>query len=82
MAAAEPSGAELAAACAACHRVDGQGSVIPSLSGLPAAQIGQALRDYRAGARTSLVMHGVAAALTAEDSVAVARYLAAHRPAP
>ena len=74
-------GAQLAAACASCHRLDGGGTGIPAVVGLDQTSITQAMLAYRSGARASQVMQVVARALTPEQIASVARYLASLKAA-
>jgi cytochrome c553 len=82
VAASGNQGAQLAASCASCHRPDGRDTGIPPVAGLDESRIVQTLRAYRSGERASQIMHVVAAALSSEESAAVAHYLAGQRPAP
>ena len=74
-------GTQLAASCASCHRPDGRDTGIPPVVGLDESRIVQSMRAYRAGERTSQIMNVVAAALSAEETAAVAHYLAGQKPA-
>jgi sulfide dehydrogenase cytochrome subunit len=76
-AAAGDQGAQIAAACASCHRLDGRDSGIPPVVGLDEASIVQAMLAYRSGERASQIMHVVAAFLSPEEITTVAHYLAA-----
>jgi cytochrome c553 len=77
---ADDLGAEIAAACASCHRPDGLGSGIPVIAGLPEASIGGAMLAYRSGTRPDQIMQVVARALSPAEIATVARYLAARKP--
>src|ERR1700728_3146645 len=81
-AAADAQGAQLAAACASCHRADGRDSGIPPVVGLDESRIVKSLWAYRSGERAGPIMHVVAAALSPEEITAVAHYLAGQKPAP
>jgi cytochrome subunit of sulfide dehydrogenase len=81
-AASDSQGAQLAASCASCHRVDGRDSGIPPLVGMDESRIVKSLWAYRSGERAGSIMHVVAAALGPEDILALAHYLAGQRPAP
>jgi cytochrome subunit of sulfide dehydrogenase len=81
-AATDTRGAQIAAACASCHRVDGRDSGIPPVVGLDEVRIVKSLWAYRSGERAGPIMHVVAAALSPEEIAAVAHYLAGQRPAP
>lgn len=65
--------------CAACHGADGRASLpaYPHLAGQYASYLEQALREYRAGARTNPIMQPQAAALTDDEIRQLARYFAA-----
>ncbi|MHB8758562.1 MAG: c-type cytochrome [Thiobacillus sp.] len=68
-----------ATACATCHGVNGLGNAqagFPILAQLPPAYIAKQIADFKAGTRSNPVMSPVAAALTAEDIEASARYYA------
>jgi cytochrome c553 len=80
-AAAETQGAQLAPACASCHRADGRDSGIPPIIGLDESRIVKSLWAYRSGERAGSIMHVVAAALSPEEIKAVAHYLAGQKPA-
>ena len=68
-------------ACAGCHGPQGLGNApanFPRIAGQHAAYVEKALKDYRAGARTSdpnQMMRGVAGKLTDPEIAAVAAYL-------
>ena len=72
-------GAQLAAMCAACHRLDGHDSGIPSIIGLDPNDLAAKLEAFRTGESQSLLMHGVALSLTEAESASVARYLSTLR---
>lgn len=67
-----------AATCAACHGQNGIGMspVWPTLAGQHEDYLVHALNQYRNGERTDAVMMPMAAPLTDEDVVALARYFA------
>ena len=63
--------------CAACHGKDGVNGVLPSypiIAGQYSDYLNQALMDYKSGARKNAVMGGIAATLTKEEMVGLARY--------
>jgi cytochrome c553 len=68
-------------ACAGCHGPQGLGNApanFPRIAGQHAAYVEKALKDYRAGVRTSdpnQMMRGVAGKLTDPEIAAVAAYL-------
>ena len=72
---AGPDGGQLAASCASCHGGSG-GAGIANLADLNAAQMVQAIMSYRRGERRSQIMRVVAAALSPDEIMAVAAYLA------
>jgi len=72
-------GAQIAAVCASCHRVDGRDHGIPSIIGLDEATLVAEMRAFKSGERPSQIMRIMSLSLTAEDFTAVARYLAAQR---
>jgi cytochrome c553 len=78
-AAAGDRGFELAAGCAACHRLDRPDIGIPSGVGLDEKGLVRVLRAYRSGERQSPIMGAVAQSLGSEDIAIVAHYLAALR---
>ncbi len=70
---------EKAATCAACHGQNGIGAspVWPTLAGQHEDYLVHALNQYRDGTRKDAVMAPMAAPLTDEDVVVLARYFAA-----
>jgi cytochrome subunit of sulfide dehydrogenase len=72
-------GAQLAATCASCHRLDGRYDGIPSIAGLDADELIGMMQAYKLSEGPSLIMHGVSLSLSADEIAAVARYLAAQR---
>jgi cytochrome subunit of sulfide dehydrogenase len=77
MAADSERGAELAATCAACHRLDGRDKGIPSIVGMNTEKFIGAMADFRSGARSSSIMHAVALSFSDAEIAALAEYLAA-----
>ena len=69
-------GAYLAHECTTCHRQSAAGGAIPSLVGLPAEKLAQAMRDFRSGARDNPAMRTVARSLGDEEIEALAAYFA------
>ena len=69
-------GAQLAAMCAACHRLDGRDQGIPSIVGLDQKKLTDMMEAFRSGKRSSQIMNVVARSLSAEEIAAVADYLA------
>jgi len=76
-AADDSQGAQLAAACASCHGLDGSDKGIPAILGLGEEKISRAMLDYRASERPNHIMHAIALSLSDEEIASVARYLAA-----
>ena len=68
--------AQLASACASCHRHDGQDSAIAPLVGMNEGRLVDTMLAYRSGERSSQIMQVVAAALSREQIDTVAHYLA------
>ncbi len=80
-AAADHSGARLAATCAACHRLDRQATVDPSLgippiTGLEPEKLIIMMQGFRQNEQTDHIMHTVSRQLSDEEIAAVASYLA------
>ena len=63
------AGKEKSLTCQACHGVDGKAIApdYPNLGGQYASYLEKALRDYRDGRRTNVIMAPMAANLTDED---------------
>lgn len=70
-------GAQLAAMCAACHRLDGMDKGIPSIVGLDEKKLADMLAEFKSGKRTSQIMSVVARSLSDEEIADLAQYLAA-----
>ncbi len=70
-------GAQLAATCASCHRLDGHDKGIPPIIGLGEERLTSAMLAYRASQSPSHIMHAIALSLSDEEIASVARYLAA-----
>lgn len=70
------AGKQKAAACQACHAVDGHSTdpQFPRLDGQYADYIVKALEDYKTGARQNAIMAGFAANLTETDREDLAAY--------
>ncbi|MGE0385427.1 MAG: cytochrome c [Gammaproteobacteria bacterium] len=72
-----PPGAE---SCYGCHRSSGADpGPVPSLAGLSAASIAEAMRAFRAGERTPTVMDRIARGYSAEEVERLATWLASQR---
>lgn len=72
-------GAQLAASCASCHRPDGRGVGIPSITGSDPQKLIGMMQAYRSNERPSLIMHAVSLSFSSDEIEAVARYLALPR---
>ena len=75
-AAANDQGGQIAAVCASCHRLDGGGKGIPSITGLE-DRLTRAMLAYRSGERSGHIMRAIALSLSDEEIATVARFLAA-----
>jgi sulfide dehydrogenase cytochrome subunit len=69
-------GAQLAAMCAACHRLDGRDEGIPTIIGLHPKKLVETMEAFRSGKRVSQIMNVVARSLSTEEIAALAEYLA------
>jgi cytochrome c553 len=78
-AAENEQGAQLAAMCAACHRLDGRDQGIPSIIGLDPKKLSEAMEAFRSGKRSSQIMNVVARSLSTEEIAALAEYLATRK---
>jgi cytochrome c553 len=81
-AAGPDQGAQLAAICASCHRLDGGGAGVPSIIGLGEERLTSALLAYRASESPNHIMHAIALSLSDEEIASVARYIAARGSNP
>jgi sulfide dehydrogenase cytochrome subunit len=70
-------GAQLAAMCASCHRLDGGDGGIPTILGMSPEMLARAMQAYRSRERPSHIMRAIALSLSDEEIATVARYLAA-----
>jgi sulfide dehydrogenase cytochrome subunit len=77
LAADNERGAQLAAMCASCHRLDGHDRGIPSIVGMDKREFSDAMAAFKSGARSSLIMHAVALSLNDAEIATLAEYLAA-----
>ena len=64
--------------CQACHGIDGKGSnpAYPVLAGQYADYMEHALKAYRDGGRTNVIMAGIAAPLSDQDIADLSAYYA------
>jgi cytochrome c553 len=69
-------GAQLAAMCAACHRLDGRDEGIPPIIGLDPKKLIETMEAFRSGKRVSQIMNVVARSLSTEEIAILAEYLA------
>jgi sulfide dehydrogenase cytochrome subunit len=76
-AAQDERGAQLAAVCASCHRLDGRDKGIPSIVGMDKEKFAGAMAAFKSGDRSSQIMHAVALSLSDDEIVMLAEYLAA-----
>ena len=70
-------GAQLAAMCASCHRLDGRDKGIPSIAGMDKEKFVDAMAAFKSGERSSQIMHVVALSLGDGEIATLAEYLAA-----
>ena len=77
MAADNDRGAQLAAICASCHRLDGRDKGIPSIVGMDKEKFAGAMAAFKSGDRSSQIMHAVARSLSDDEIVTLAEYLVA-----
>jgi cytochrome c553 len=70
-------GAQLAAMCAACHRLDGHDKGIPSIIGLSEEQFVIVMEAFKSGERSGPIMRAIARSLSNEEIAILARYFAA-----
>ena len=76
MAANDSRGAQLAAICASCHRLDGHDKGIPSIIGLDQKEFVDVMAAFKSGQRSSQIMHAIALSLSDGEIAALAAYLA------
>ena len=72
-------GAQLAATCASCHRLDGRDKGIPSIIGLDEETLTRAMQAFKSGERSSQIMHVMSLSLSNDEIVTLARYLSTLR---
>jgi cytochrome c553 len=78
-AAENSQGAQLAAMCASCHRLDGLDQGIPSIVGLDANKLVATMAEFKSNKRKSQIMGVVARSLSDEEVAELAHYLAARQ---
>ena len=69
-------GAQLAAMCAACHRLDGLDKGIPAIVGLDENKLVGMMAEFKSDKRKSQIMSVVARSLSDEEIADLAHYLA------
>ena len=69
-------GAQVAATCAACHRLDGGVNGIPSIVGIEAGRLVGMMQAFKVDEGSNHVMHAVALSLSDDEIAAVAQHLA------
>ena len=72
-------GAQLAATCASCHRLDGRDKGIPSIIGLKQETLTRAMQAFKSGERSSKIMHVMSLSLSNEEIATLAHYLSTLR---
>ena len=70
-------GAQLAAICTSCHRLDGHDKGIRSIVGLDQKQFADVMAAFKSGERSSQIMHAIAVSLSDGEVAVLAEYLAA-----
>jgi cytochrome c553 len=74
------AGKAKSASCVGCHGANGQGvAPNPAIAGKPEAELAQALKDYKSGARPNPVKRGLTAALSDQDMEDLAAYYSSLR---
>jgi cytochrome subunit of sulfide dehydrogenase len=69
-----------AATCTGCHGTNGAGEgAIPSIAGLPQADIVRLMREFKSGARAATVMHQHAQGYTEDQVERIAAFFAAQK---
>jgi sulfide dehydrogenase cytochrome subunit len=72
-------GAQLAATCASCHRLDGRDKGIPSIIGLDEETLIRAMQAFKSGERSSQIMHVMSLSLSNDEIATLAHYLSTLR---
>ncbi|OKO66998.1 hypothetical protein AC629_43200 [Bradyrhizobium sp. NAS80.1] len=70
-------GAQLAATCAACHRLEGHDRGLPSIVGLSEEQFVTVMTAFKSGERSGPIMQTMARSFSNEEIAILARYFAA-----
>ena len=72
---ADASGAAVARTCAGCHGTDGVSKgAAPSIKGLPANYLAQAMKDFKSGSRPGTIMGRIAKGYSDAEIDAMAKY--------
>ena len=73
-------GANMVAACAACHGADGNSMVpsFPKIAGQYEDYLYQALKSYKDGTRNNAIMSGIASTLNEKQMRKLSKYFASH----
>lgn len=79
--AASPSAEALSLPCNGCHGPDGvsQGASIPSIAGMNAEYMAEAMRQFKEGRRTATIMNRIAKGYRDYELRKIARYFAAKK---
>jgi cytochrome subunit of sulfide dehydrogenase len=72
-------GAQLAATCASCHRLDGRDKGIPSIIGFDEETFTRAMQAFKSGERSSQIMRVMSLSLSNEEIATLAHYLSTLR---
>ena len=72
-------GAELAATCASCHRLDGRDKSMPSIIGLDEETFIRAMQAFKSGERSSQIMRVMSRSFSNEEIAILAHYLSTLR---
>jgi cytochrome subunit of sulfide dehydrogenase len=72
-------GAELAATCASCHRLDGRDKSMPSIIGLDEETFIRAMQAFKSGERSSQIMRVMSRSFSNEEIATLAHYLSTLR---
>ena len=70
-------GAQLAAICASCHRLDGQGAGMGSIVGLDGHKLTGLMQAFKSDESSNHIMHAVSLTLSDDEIATLAAYLAA-----
>jgi cytochrome c553 len=76
-AAAPDRGAQVAAVCASCHRLDGEDRGIPSIVGIDPMKLIGKIHEFKSNDSPAHSMHTLSLSLSDDEIAAVAQYLGA-----